>query len=138
METKYVLDACALFAFIYKEPGFDVVAPILKQAKNNEVDVYMNKLNLFEVFYGIRREEGLEDAEHAYNTVRKLPITIINGISDEVFLEASRVKSTYKMSLADSIALGEASTMDASLITSDHHEFDIVEKNEKIKFKWVR
>jgi len=138
MVQKYVLDACALVAFVKMEVGFDVVREIIEKANTEQVAVYMNKINLFEVFYGIRRVEGLPKAEIVYNAICKLPINIIDNISDEVFLEASRVKSTYKMSLADSIALGEASTMDASLITSDHHEFDIIEKNENIKFKWVR
>jgi len=138
MPTKYVLDACALFAFIYKETGFDAVRSILKQAADGDADVFMNKLNLFEVFYGIRRAEGLQTAEGVYSTIMKLPIQIINGISDEVFLEASRIKSSYKMSLADSIALGETSMMDASLITADHHEFDVVEQGENIKFTWIR
>jgi len=138
MGTKYVLDACALFAFIYKETGYDVVTSILKQAESGEAKVFMNKLNLFEVFYGIRRDDGLQAATGVNNIVMKLPIQIINGIANDVFLEASRIKSSYKMSLADSIALGEASVMNASLITSDHHEFDIVEKNENIKFTWIR
>ena len=69
---------------------------------------------------------------------QRLPITIINGISDNVFHEAGRIKTQYRMSLADSIALGETSMMGASILTTDHHEFDIVEKNENIKFTWLR
>ena len=92
MAAKYVLDACALFAFIYKELGFDVVKSILKQTNGGSTEVFMNKLNLFEVFYGIRRAEDLQAAESVYDTIMKLPIQIINGISDEVFFEASRIK----------------------------------------------
>jgi len=138
MGNKYILDACALAAFIKKETGFDVVRDILKEAGNGKVEVYMNKLNLFEVFYGIRRADGLTQAQNVYNAVLKLPIVIIDGIADKVFLEASRIKSSYKMSLADSIALGEASVLDAAIITSDHHEFDLVEQSENIAFAWIR
>jgi predicted nucleic acid-binding protein len=77
-------------------------------------------------------------AENVYAAVLRLPITIIDGIKDEVFREAARIKTQYKMSLADSIALGEASIMGASLLTSDHHEFDAVEKSESISFLWIR
>lgn len=42
------------------------------------------------------------------------------------------------MSVADSIALGEAITRNAYLSTCDHHEFDIVEKQEHIRFDWIR
>ena len=138
LKHKYILDACGLIAFIYNEPGAEIVKHILKEAANGNTKVYMNKLNFFEVFYGIRREEGLNIATSVYDTVLKLPIEIIASISDEVFFEASRIKSAYPMSLADSIALGEASTSNASLITSDHHEFDIVAEKENIQFTWVR
>jgi len=37
-----------------------------------------------------------------------------------------------------SIALAEASVRKAELLTSDHHEFDIVEAKEKIRFCWFR
>jgi len=48
MTVKYVLDACALLAFIYRENGFHIVKSILEKAEADEVEVYMNKLNLFE------------------------------------------------------------------------------------------
>ena len=134
MVNKYILDACALIAFMKRELGFEIVRNILIDASDHKTSVYMNKLNLLEVFYGIRRAEGLAQAENVYNKVSRLPIAIIDGISDDVFLEASRIKSMYKMSLAESIALGEASVMGASLITLDHHEFDTVKKNEGISF----
>ncbi|GHU08730.1 hypothetical protein FACS1894151_05160 [Spirochaetia bacterium] len=36
----------------------------------------------------------------------------------------------YKISLADSIVLAETKINNASIITADHHEFDIIEKPE--------
>jgi len=138
MVNNYILDACALAAFFNDEDGADVVQSLLLEADEAKSQIYMNKLNLFEVYYGIRRELGLQKAEEFYDMAKRLPITVINGISDDVFREAGRIKSSYKMSLADSIALGEASIMDAPIITSDHHEFDAVEKHENIRFKWIR
>jgi predicted nucleic acid-binding protein len=138
MAVKYVLDACAMLAFVYKEPGYDIVLSALKQADENDVDVYINKLNLFEVYYDIRRSLGLKQAEDFYSMVLRLPIYIINGINDDVFREAGRIKIQYKMSLADSIVLAQASVMEASILTSDHHEFDVVEQNESIRFIWIR
>jgi len=54
------------------------------------------------------------------------------------YREARRLKIKYKMSVADSIALGEASILGASILTSDHREFDPVEQSETIKFTWIR
>ena len=138
MAAKYVLDSCALLAFIYKESGYDIIRSVLAQADNGSAEVYMNKLNLFEVYYNIIRTDGVQQAENVYAAVLKLPITIINGITDGVFRNAGRIKTQYKMSLADSIALGEALILDASILTSDHHEFDVIEKNTDIRFTWIR
>jgi predicted nucleic acid-binding protein len=85
-----------------------------------------------------RKEEGEAQTEALMDMVRLLPIGIINGISDEVFREAGRIKSCYKISLADSIVLGEASANNLKIITSDHHEFNIIESNENINFCWIR
>jgi len=138
MENKYVLDSCALLAYAYKEAGDDIVKSVLKQADEGAVLLYMNKINLFEVYYDIRRSESLEQAENFYSMVLISPIHIIDGISDAVFREAGRLKSQYRMSLADSIALGETSVLGASILTSDHHEFDEIEQNEEIEFSWIR
>jgi len=138
METKYVLDSCALLAYVYKETGADVVKSIFNQADKNDVMLYMNKLNLFESYYDIRRSEGTQQAEDFYSMILMSSIQIIDGISDFVFREAGRIKTSYKISLADSIALGQTSILKASILTSDHHEFDVIEKNEEIKFAWIR
>ena len=138
MVMKYVLDACAVVTLVKDEDGADIVEGILEDADVGKAEVFMNKLNLFEVFYGIRRAEGLQQAEDVCNMVLRLPITVIDGISDTVFREASRIKSSYRMSVADSIALAEASVMGASLVSSDHHEFNAIEQSEDIKFTWIR
>jgi hypothetical protein len=36
------------------------------------------------------------------------------------------------------VALAEASVSGGSLVTSDHHEFDPVQKAEDISFVWIR
>lgn len=138
MAVKYVLDSCALLAYVYKENGDAVVKSILKQADEGRAMLFMNKLNLFEAYYDVLRSEGLQQAEDFYSMVQMSSVSIINGITDSVFREAGRIKAQYRMSLADSIALGESSVLGASILTSDHHEFDPVEKNEKIKFAWIR
>jgi predicted nucleic acid-binding protein len=127
-----------LVAYANEEVGADVVLNVFDLAGNGDIELYINKYNLLEVYYGMRRADGIRKAEELIFMVLELTIYIIECLSDDVFLEAGRLKSSYKMSLADSIALGEASVMGASLVTSDHHEFDTVEKNENISFTWIR
>jgi PIN domain nuclease of toxin-antitoxin system len=138
MRDTFVLDACALIAFLNKEPGMDVVREILLRALEDEVSITMNKLNLLEVYYDVYRRCGEGAATDMLEMVAGTPIDIIHEISDAVFKEAGRLKASYRISLADSMALAEASISGSSLLTSDHHEFDIIEKSESIKFHWIR
>jgi predicted nucleic acid-binding protein len=138
MSAVYVLDACAMLAVLSKEAGADKVVDVYKKAAFGEVSLIMHKLNLLEVYYGLFREYGREHADKFLEEVRHSPIAIDHEITDEIFTEAGRLKASYKISLADSIALAEASVSGGAILTSDHHEFDVVEKNEKIQFQWIR
>ena len=138
MRWQYILDACALVALLKNEPGADEVAAIINEAYKGKARVSMSKLNLLEVYYDVYRSVGKENANEVLLEIMKRPVTIVSNIGDEVFAEAERLKASYRISLADSIALAEASVSGASLLTSDHHEFDSIEKSENIKFCWIR
>ena len=60
-------------------------------------------------------------------------------VLDEMFQTAGWLKASYKISLADSIALATASVLNGELLTCDHHEFDAIDKSEEnINFHWIR
>ncbi|MCL1997447.1 MAG: PIN domain-containing protein [Turicibacter sp.] len=136
--TAYVMDACALLAVYNGEEGAKVVADILRDARNGTVEITMHSLNLLEVYYGTYRDLGKEEAAKLLEDVGKLTMRINATISPQMLEEAGRLKATYKVSLADSIALAQAAVLGAKLLTADHHELDIVEQKEPIKFQWVR
>ena len=136
--NKYILDACALIAVLNKEDGAEVVRDLIDKANENSVSISMNVINLLEVYYGVRRELGQDLADKVLSSVKSNSIEIIETITKDIFIEAGRLKSTYRISLADSLALAEASLSGAILITSDHHEFDVVEAAESINFNWFR
>jgi uncharacterized protein len=138
MNGQYVLDACALLAFLNEEHGGDVVETLLRTASAIECTLYMHKLNVLEIYYGIFRDVSSEKAEETLNTIHTLPITIVDVVSDAVFKEAGRLKATYKISLADAVALAEAKTREAPLVTSDHHEFDLLDTQKDATFYWIR
>jgi len=134
----FVFDACSFIALIGNEEGADNVESILERSGKNECLVFIHKINLLEVYYGIYREENKLKADKEIGKIRKLPVTIIDKIDDKVFKEAGRLKATYKISIADSIALAETKTRKAKIVTSDHHEFDEIEQNDNIDFYWIR
>ncbi len=138
MAKRFILDACALIALFGNEEGADIVERLLANAAQKQAEIYMQKINLLEVYYGDFRTHGKKAADAMLKVVQGLPITIISELSDRVFKEAGRMKATYKISLADAIMLAEASVSDSLVITADHHELDIVQQKEPISFIWIR
>jgi predicted nucleic acid-binding protein len=134
----YVLDANAIVALLKNEEGADVVDNILVQAAAGTCYACMNKYNLLEVYYGFYREDGEAFADEQVRAIHESPIAIIDMLSDDVFRQAGRIKAKYKLSLADAVVLGQGLAGGAVIVTSDHHEFETVEKNEKITFLWFR
>jgi len=138
MSDHYLLDACALIAYINDEDGADVVEALLAQSSDNAVLLSMSMTNVLEVYYGVFRDFGSDKAEEVLDEILSLPIGFIGDLSLDTVREAGRLKVSHKMSLADSIALGIASVSGYFVVTADHHEFDAVEKSETIKFLWIR
>ncbi|MCL2378409.1 MAG: type II toxin-antitoxin system VapC family toxin [Defluviitaleaceae bacterium] len=136
--NRYVLDANALIALLQDEPGAEKVSDVINAAYKGDAVIIMHKANLLEVYYDAYRYRGKEQADLMLAEVEKCPIQINAEITDEIFTEAGRLKATYKMSFADSFALAQASVSGGALLTSDHHEFDVIEGNESIKFFWIR
>ncbi|MDR1920526.1 MAG: PIN domain-containing protein [Candidatus Adiutrix sp.] len=134
----YILDACAIIALLKNEAGADEVSVKINEAFKGRVKISINKLNLLEIYYDVYRSVDKATADKIVFELKARPITIVSEITDAVFAEAGRLKATYKISLADSIALAEASVAGGSLMTADHHEFDFIEKRESIKFHWIR
>jgi len=136
--SRYILDACALIALLRNEPGADKVAAAFNAANSGEAKIIMHKVNLLEVFYDIYRSLGRAKAELILSEIKKRPVEINAEITDEIFNEAGRLKSSYKISLADSIALAQTIALDGEILTADHHEFDAIEGRENIRFLWIR
>ena len=103
----YVLDACALIALTNNEQGADVVAAAYKKAERGEAKIIMNRINLLEVFYGFYREHGKDFAEKFLDSIMQSIISITE-FDTTLFSESGRLKSSYKISLADSIVLAQA------------------------------
>ena len=137
MNGVFVLDACALIALTNQEEGADIVAEILRQANYGSTRLYMNRVNLYEVYYGFYREYGKDYALNVVRNVEDSPV-LITEFDRDIFLEAGRLKATYKLSLADSIVVAQTIILKGSILTSDHHELDAIDGNENLVFNWIR
>ena len=84
----FVLDACSLIAFLNDEKGADKVEDLLRRAKKEKVKLYMNKVNLVEIYYGVYRDDGEEAANETLSTILELPIFVVDKLSDGVLRQS--------------------------------------------------
>ena len=138
MSDLYVFDACSLIAVLSNEEGADVVKNLLQRAVDDEIKILMNKVNFLEVYYYVFKRYNESVAQDLLNYIRISPIKLNNEITDAILIKAGRLKSLYKMSLADSIGLAETIINGGYFVTADHHELDIVEKTEHLNMIWIR
>jgi PIN domain nuclease of toxin-antitoxin system len=61
--VTYVLDACALIAMFNIEPGAKIIRDMLVQATAGEIKVFLNPVNLTEVYYDRIKIAGIEQAK---------------------------------------------------------------------------
>lgn len=131
---KLVFDACSLIAYFNSEKGADIVENLF----TNKCDRYISVINVFEVCYDLAKSTNLETGLEIYQDIQDLPIQIIDSIDKEQIEYAVYFKNKYKISVADSFVLGLAKKLDATVVTSDHHEFDVIEKEKQLDFHWLR
>ena len=138
MKESFILDACALIAYLKQEAGYELMISFFDRAIDKEITLFMHKLNLLEVYYGFYRDDGKELAEAILSDSLSLPIKIVDDLGDHLFREAGRLKASCDISFADSIVLAFASVTGRAIITADRHEFEPLEHKEAIKFSWIR
>ncbi|GBU24777.1 hypothetical protein R83H12_01412 [Fibrobacteria bacterium R8-3-H12] len=132
---KYVLDACALLAFLKKEKGSEVVKEII----SSDNEVFLHIVNFLEVYYDLLRELGKEKSDAICEEILNLPIKIIYNTDLFLIKIAGYFKVNYRISLGDSFVLATAKLNSASIVTSDRHEFSIVDSKESgLNFNWIR
>jgi len=132
--NKYVLDACAVLALLKGEQGMEVVRKTIE----SDTTILLHSVTFLEIYYNVIKELGIDLADLYYEQMKQTKIEIINQISENVIKSAGYYKSRYSISLGDSFVLSTAKEHKAIIVTSDHHEFDIIEKLENINFLWIR
>lgn len=128
-----VLDASALLAYLWKEPGYEKVKELLTKAVENQRDLLMATVNWGEVCYVLTRENGREEAERVLMLVETFPIEFVE-VDLVLARQAAILKATYKLPFADCFAAALTKLRKGELVTTDK-DFKAVEK--EIKIIWV-
>ena len=128
-----VLDSFSLIAFFENESGAAKVAELLKNANENEKNLYLSVVNWGEVYYIMYRNGGRSAAEEALRNIESLPIEIVPADQEMTHI-AAEFKANNKMSYADAFAAALTKQRKAKLVTGDK-EFKAIEHD--IKIIWI-
>ena len=130
----YILDACALIAFLRDEDGADIVESTLI-----DQDCVAHAINLYEVYYDCLRREDKNLADELLDEFWEVGLVRREDIDEEFWKSVGRIKADIgKVSLADSFAIALAQRMDGTVLTSDHHEFDRIADESVCNVKFIR
>ena len=134
----YLLDACAVIAFLNREAGAETIADLIQKAEDKEIVLYITGIQALEVYYDRIRVKGQNYADTLLQALYTSSIKIIDHVSLNNIRIAGHFKTRYSLSLADAIVCAAACSLSAVLVTGDRHELGPVEKNEGIAFFWFR
>ena len=116
MKKKKVLDSYALLAFLEKEGAYARIQGLLA---TEDAPVFMNAVNVGEVFYILSRQRGDRAAEYFLSVILPgLPISVLDNSFDNV-IAAARLKAKHGLSFADCFAAATAIRENAVLVTGD-------------------
>jgi predicted nucleic acid-binding protein len=129
------LDACAVIAYLRQEPGADVLKALIELPTTF---LAMHVCNLGEVYYDFFREDGITAAQTAWTHTLALPLELWREAGDAFIQRVGIIKVEERVSFADAFALALAERLSIPLVTTDHHEFDAVERKGHFRFLWLR
>ena len=112
--SSYFLDTSALLALIEDEPGATRVEMLLR----NE-SVLIPWVALLEVHYVTARRHDVAEADRRYGLLTQLGATVLWENDERLLLQASRIKATYRLSLADCLIAAQALRHSSLLVHRD-------------------
>ncbi len=113
---RFVFDGYALLALVEDEPGAREVAALVA---DEQAELYLNVVNLGEVYYIIARWQGEAAAEEVVRAVMEEDSFRLVEATWPRVKEAARIKAKGGLSYADAFVLALAVEMGAPVVTGD-------------------
>jgi PIN domain nuclease of toxin-antitoxin system len=135
LTPTHCLDACAVIAYLRQESGAEVLKEIIERPNSF---LMMHVCNLGEVYYDFFRDDGLTAAQTAWTHTLALPLALRRDADNVYIQRVGVIKVAERVSFADAFALALAERLRVPLITTDHHEFDAIERKGHFRFLWLR
>jgi predicted nucleic acid-binding protein len=132
MKTS-VLDASAMLAMFFGQPGVEDMRTLFHSASEADRPVFISAVNWAEVLYQMERKHGQIGLETARQFERTTPLEAV-PVDRDLAEAAAHLKNEYGLGLADAFAAALAKNKKAELVTADL-EFKSAEK--EIKIHWL-
>ena len=134
---NYVLDSTAFLALIEDEPGAETVQKLLERANKGGIVIFTSFVSFTEIFYITLREKGEKEAKRRVQLMNALAMTRVES-SQELGLIAGRLKSTYRLSFADTWIAATAIFYDAILVHKDPEFEQLKDKLEMLQLPYKK
>ena len=118
---SYVLDACAMIAYLQGEPGAMAVDGMLKDVTRQ---CFAHSINLCEVYYDTLRASDEATADQAITDLFEAGVIERNEMDPALWREVGKIKSRGRISIADAFCAALANRMGGKAVTSDRREFE--------------
>jgi predicted nucleic acid-binding protein len=120
-----VLDAYALLAYFFDEPGGERVRSLIEQSSRGSGELYTCVINFAETLYWTQRRRGTIAFSEVADGLPALPVRLVD-IDQELSIEAARLKAGNPLVLADCYAAALALRLEATLVTggAEFREFE--------------
>jgi len=129
-----VLDASALLAMFFGQPGMEQMRELFHKASEADRPVFVSAVNWAEVLYKIERHHGQAGLETARKFERTTPLETV-PVDRDLAESAAHLKNKHDLGLADAFAAALAQSKKAELVTADT-EFKPLET--EIKINWLK
>lgn len=129
-----VLDASALLAMLFGEPGVEEMRSLFQKAAAADKPLLISAVNWAETLNRISRRQGASGLNAVKLLASSGPIEIV-PVDAELAEAAAAYKADDQLGLADAFAAALAKNRKAELVTADR-EFKSVET--EIKITWLK
>jgi len=127
----HVLDANALYRYITKSDGSEIVDAVFKRALVEDATVYMSVVNWSEVYYTLARRVGRNKAQTLLTEMRTSVNISLLSVGVEEAIQAADLKARYSLPYADCFAAALTGSQNV-LVTADS-DFERVPKLRLLK-----
>jgi len=128
-----VLDASALLAMFFGEPGMEKMRELFHKASESDRAVFISAVNWAEVLYRMERKQGKFGHDIARQFEQTTPLETV-PVDRELAEVAAHLKNQHDLGLADAFAAALAKHKKAELVTADT-DFKPLER--EIKINWL-